>query len=241
VASPSVAALEPAVQPRTEAPLDARSREKAFRDATAKIIEFPRCSAMPARGDELAEPMPDRPRILEVPEVAPPPPALGGILLEPLEVAEPEKRPGLDVPLQSAALEQRLFASAVDGALVLTATALFGYIFFRIAGVKLALPMWFGMGTAVSAFLWTVYHYILLVYSGSTPGLKAAKLQLSRFDGSPASRRLRRWRVLVSVLSAISFGMGYAWCLVDEDALCWHDRITRTYLAPKTDSESSQE
>jgi len=193
------------------------------------------------RGDELAEPMLDRPRILEVPEVAPPPPALGGILLEPLEVAEPEKRPGLDVPLQSAALEQRLFALAVDGALVLTATALFGYIFFRIAGVKLALPMWFGMGTAVSAFLWTVYHYILLVYTGSTPGLKAAKLQLSRFDGNPASRRLRRWRVLVSVLSAMSFGMGYAWCLVDEDALCWHDRITRTYLAPKTDSESSQE
>jgi len=196
---------------------------------------------MPARGDELAEPILDRPRILEVPEMAPAPPALGGILLDAVEVAEPEKRPGIDVPLQSAPLEQRLFASAVDGALVLSATALFGYIFFKIAAVKPGPPLWLGMGAAVSAFLWAVYHYILLVYTGSTPGLKAAKLQLSRFDGSPVSRRLRRWRVLVSVLSAISFGMGYAWCLVDEDALCWHDRITRTYLAPKTDNESSLE
>ena len=27
--------------------------------------------------------------------------------------------------------------------------------------------------------------------------------------------------------------MGYVWVLLDEDALCWHDRITHTYLAPK--------
>jgi hypothetical protein len=26
--------------------------------------------------------------------------------------------------------------------------------------------------------------------------------------------------------------MGYAWVFLDEDALCWHDRITHTYLAP---------
>jgi hypothetical protein len=44
---------------------------------------------------------------------------------------------------------------------------------------------------------------------------------------------LRRWRVLAGCLSAVSAGMGYAWVLLDEDALCWHDRITHTYLAPK--------
>ncbi len=26
--------------------------------------------------------------------------------------------------------------------------------------------------------------------------------------------------------------MGYAWVFLDEDSLCWHDRITHTYLAP---------
>jgi hypothetical protein len=24
--------------------------------------------------------------------------------------------------------------------------------------------------------------------------------------------------------------LGYAWVLLDENRLCWHDRITRTYL-----------
>jgi hypothetical protein len=27
--------------------------------------------------------------------------------------------------------------------------------------------------------------------------------------------------------------MGYAWVFLDEGSLCWHDRITHTYLAPK--------
>jgi len=34
-------------------------------------------------------------------------------------------------------------------------------------------------------------------------------------------------------LSAISLGMGYAWLFLDEDGLCWHERVTKTYLAPE--------
>jgi hypothetical protein len=72
----------------------------------------------------------------------------------------------------------------------------------------------------------------LLVYAGTTPGLHFAGLGVARFDGTMANRRLRRWRVLASYLGAVSLGMGYAWVLLDEDSLCWHDRITHTYLAP---------
>jgi hypothetical protein len=74
---------------------------------------------------------------------------------------------------------------------------------------------------------------LLLVYSRTTPGLRLAHLTLSRFDGTRPNRRLRRWRVLASFLSAVSLGMGYAWVFLDEDSLCWHDRITHTYMAPK--------
>jgi uncharacterized RDD family membrane protein YckC len=81
--------------------------------------------------------------------------------------------------------------------------------------------------------LWAAYQYLLIVYSGTTPGLRAMKLQLQRFDGSFPSRRLRRWRVLGSVLAGISLGMGYAWQFLDEDNLCWHERVTKTYLAPE--------
>ena len=90
------------------------------------------------------------------------------------------------------------------------------------------------MGALVLGVLWSGYQYLLLTYAGSTPGLNLARLRLSRFDGSRVPRRIRRWRVLASVLSGFSLGLGYAWCLLDEDQLCWHDRITRTYLAPRT-------
>ena len=31
------------------------------------------------------------------------------------------------------------------------------------------------------------------------------------------------------ILSAVSLGLGFAWAFFDEDTLCWHDRMTRTY------------
>jgi uncharacterized RDD family membrane protein YckC len=81
---------------------------------------------------------------------------------------------------------------------------------------------------------WCAYQYLLLVHTGTTPGLKLAKLQLRRFDGSAVSLKGRRWRVLASFLSGLSLGIGYLWCFLDEDQLCWHDRITHTYMAPRT-------
>jgi uncharacterized RDD family membrane protein YckC len=204
--------------------------------ATAKIIEFPRSwSPTPPPLDELAEPVLDRerPRILEAPEVAPPPPALGGITIEPAQQPELEKRPGIDIPLQSAPLARRILAAAVDAVIIAAACALFGFIFWKVTAIRPPRLQIIGLAAGLSGLFWAAYQYLLLVYSGTTPGLLLARLELARFDGSPAGRRLRRWRVLASFLSAASLGMGYAWVFLDEDALCWHDRITHTYLAPR--------
>jgi uncharacterized RDD family membrane protein YckC len=201
---------------------------------TAKIIEFPRAVSAPAQPlDELADPVFDRPRILEVPEVAPPPPALGGILIEPAEKAANEKRPGFEIPLQSAPMWRRVLAGGVDGALVLGAFAGFTYVFFKLTGVVPPIQQALSASALLVGVFWAGYQYLMLVHTGTTLGLRAAGLRLSRFDGSPASRPLRRWRVLASVLSAVSLGLGYAWCFLDEDGLCWHDRITHTYMAPR--------
>jgi len=78
--------------------------------------------------------------------------------------------------------------------------------------------------------VWASYQFLFVVYTGSTPGLRAARLRLATFDGSQLPRRLRRWRVLASFLSALSLGLGYLWSVLDEDGLCWHDRITRTQV-----------
>jgi uncharacterized RDD family membrane protein YckC len=217
-------APEHAVAPRTPA------------TAKAKIIEFPRSWTPPLPAlDELAEPVinRDRPRILEAPEIVPPPPALGGITIEPVQRPELEKRPGIDIPLQSARLERRMLSALIDNLIIAAACALFGVIFWKLTAIRPP-RVQMAVGMAILAFmLWAAYQYLLVVYAGTTPGLRLAGLELLRFDERRASRRLRRWRVLASYLSAVSLGMGYVWVFLDEDSLCWHDRITHTYLAPK--------
>lgn len=202
---------------------------------SAKIIEFPRPWFPPARpADELAEPVVTSPRILEVPEFVPPPPALGGITIEPSSHVEIERRPGIDFPLQSASLARRMLAAAIDGTIVGIAGFAFGFIFWKMTALQPPRLQTIEMAGAFGALFWAAYQYLLIVYSGATPGLRLARLELSRFDGIAANRRMRRWRVLASLLSAVSLGLGYAWVFLDEDALCWHDRITHTYLAPQS-------
>ena len=217
-------------QPTTSTPAAATA------PPTAKIIEFPRSWTPPAPPvDQLAEPVIDleRPRILEAPEIVPPAPALGGITIEPAQPPEMEKRPGIDIPLQSAPLARRILAAAIDGLIIASACALFGFIFWKMTAIRPPRFQMIGVAAGLPAIFWAAYQYLLMVYSGTTPGLLLARLELARFDGTRAPRRLRRWRVLASYLSAVSLGMGYAWVFLDEDSLCWHDRITHTYLAPK--------
>jgi uncharacterized RDD family membrane protein YckC len=224
-AVPRIKLAEPADSPRI---LPAATTE-----TTAKVIAFASYTPAPRPLDELAEPVLDRPRIIEAPELVPPPPALGGILIEPVEEPASERRPGFEIPLRAAPMSRRVAAASIDAALVVSSITAFAYIFFRITSI--VPPPGKAAGTAVLliGLLWSAYQYLLLVYSGATPGLKLARLELHRFDGNPVPRRIRRWRVLASVLSGVSLGLGYAWCLLDEDELCWHDRITRTYMAPK--------
>jgi uncharacterized RDD family membrane protein YckC len=233
------ATVEPAEQPFRRVEEAQPRREPAAHTTaghtTAKIIEFPRFAwgPPPPPPDQLAEPVGEQLRILEVPEVAPPLPALGGITIEPAEKEEAEKRPGIEIPLQSAPLGRRLIASMVDGVIIAVAAALFGFIFWKVTAVRLPPVQICVYSAAILCLFWAAYQYLLIVYSASTPGLRIAKLELTNFDGTRSSRSMRRWRVLASYLSAASLGMGYAWVFLDEDVLCWHDRITHTYLSPR--------
>ena len=63
-------------------------------EQSAKVIEFPRSAAIPiSRPSDLADPVfdYDRPRIVEAPEILPPPPALGGMLLEPAQQEQADR------------------------------------------------------------------------------------------------------------------------------------------------------
>ncbi len=136
--------------------------------------------------------------------------------------------------MQGAPLGLRLAAALIDGLIIATATALFGFIFWKVAAVRPPLVQVLGLAAGIPCMFWAAYQYLLIVYAASTPGLRVAGLELTRFDGTSTTRSLRRWRALAGCLSGLSLGMGYAWVFLDEDALCWHDRITHTYLAPRS-------
>jgi uncharacterized RDD family membrane protein YckC len=201
----------------------------------AKILQFPRLTSAiaPIPLNELAEPVSSFPRILDVPDVLPPPPALGGITIEPSPLQTVERLPGIDVPLQSAPLSRRLLAGIIDAIIVASGCALAACIFWKVAALRPPRFQLLALAPVTVGLLWAAYQHLLIVYAGKTPGLTIARLELTGFSGNPVCTRLRRWRVLASYLSALSLGMGYAWVFVDEDSLCWHDRITHTYLAPK--------
>lgn len=194
-----------------------------------KIIEFPRIQP---RNYELAEPVADQLRIFEAVEElpSPPPSHLNGIEIAP---EEPVVASDLEVPIQTAALGARAYAAAVDAVIMICATGLFAVCASLVAN---SLPMNKPMlaSAAVSLFLLvTIYCFLSLYFGHGTPGMGASGLRVLRFSGNIPSRAIMGWRALATVLSAAALGMGFAWSLIDEDRLCWHDRITHTYLSSK--------
>ena len=223
----------PKQQPSRDPQLDSERFPEQLPEVSAKVIEFPRSAAIPVfHASELADPIFDRPRIVEAPEILPPPPALGGMLMESAQPELADRRPADFTALAgSASRGRRALASLVDAAIMAAALTAVAAIFLRLNPSLNPVrgPLAIALGVAALA-LWIGYEFLFVVYTGSTPGLRTAKLRLVRFDGSPLNRRLRRWRVLASFLSAFSAGLGYLWCVLDQDGLCWHDRITGTHV-----------
>jgi uncharacterized RDD family membrane protein YckC len=211
--------------------------------AEPKVIEFPRSLLFPEMDQppasdpfELAESILERPRILDVPEtVSVPAPPLAGLALEAAgdedeQDVSADDELKLELPLQVAGLVRRVAAAIVDGLVLAVYLAVFALIVKHgIHGLAPNKTM-LAVGLAVPVVLWSAYQYLFLVYAAQTPGMRLAGLQISSFEGQAARAGRRRGRALMLVLSFVSLGFGFWWALVDEYSLCWHDRLTRTYL-----------
>ena len=220
---------------------DAEPDASPPKSSPRKIIRFPRYSAVepvivqrPSIQEmELAEPAPEAPRILDAPE---PEAAQMELLPSFADIRLDEPTPAVDLcqELESAPkpapLSRRLASGAVDSGIVLFAAGLFAVIFVQIVETVPTGRSTLLFTVAVGATLWTLFHYLFLVYGAATPGMRATQLKLFRFNGRRPSRMIRGVRALASTLSAVALGLGFAWALVDEDALCWHDRISQTYM-----------
>jgi uncharacterized RDD family membrane protein YckC len=206
-----------------------------------KVLEFPRLPTLfdPApSGNEIAEPVVDRPRILYVPEEVP-------TALAPLAdiQIQPEERPAfpdLQLPLAVAPMGHRVFAALIDGFIVFAAAVIFMAVVLREVPAPDS-KLGYLLVAALPVAFWAVYEYLFLVHCAATPGMRVTRLTLASFDSEPINRRLRRARALAWMLSAFPLGLGIIWALLDEDTLSWHDRITRTYLvapAPECEDET---
>ena len=225
--------VEPIFEPRPE----------ASPEFTAKIIEFPRSAAIPiVHSSTLADPVFDRPRIVEAPEIIPSAPALGGILMEPAQPDPADRISEAALKIRCVPISRRLIAAGTDAGILAASLVVFAGVFLRFNSadefttLRESFSLFSGFGCALVALLWMGYQLLFLGCIGTTPGLYAAGLKLAKFDGSPIGPGARCWRVLASFLSAFSAGLGYLWCFLDQDSLCWHDRITRTSLQPARDA-----
>jgi len=202
------------------------SRSAEAAPVTTNLIEFPRYTETSA-WDGLAEPLTEQPRILDAPELAPPEPALGGILLEPPEETLPS---ATTEPLRPASIGRRCVALTIDVLFVGAAAVLWAWIFSKIAREIPPQPQLLLSTVVIAGALWLGYQFLLMTWSGTTLGLTVCRMELVSLEGVVPRRKQRRWRLLTSLLSAAALMLGYAWVLLDENGLCWHDRITRTYL-----------
>lgn len=224
----------PAAQPEEE--VAPRSAPLPRPPSRRKVIAFPRqVPEAPVVSHRLADPViPDQPRILDVPEeleAYPATPLLDGLQFAPwAQQAPAASADHIELPFQAVGLSQRVYAGVIDCALVAVAAALFGAVSYKmLPKLLLTKPLAIAAG-AVPILLWAAYQYIFTVYGGATAGMRVARLRLRTFKGSQPNRRHRRSRIIGLYFSTASLLMGLCWGMVDVDGLCWHDRISKTYL-----------
>ncbi len=166
------------------------------------------------------------------PVAAWPEPDWSDIKLEPQlhEEAEPQESPQEQSGLYLAPLDRRMMAALVDGALIagiVAAPALVAAT--RIGHLPAAKIL--VLGTVLALLLaGMLYQALFLMLAGATPGMRCARVSLCTFDSEiPTSAQLRS-RLGALLLSLVPVGLGVAWALFDDDRLCWHDHLSRTYL-----------
>jgi uncharacterized RDD family membrane protein YckC len=142
-----------------------------------------------------------------------------------------------------ASIEERRGAALVDAACLAFAyggfLALFGSLGGHFTFSKLSAAVCF----FTFAFVYIQYFGLFTIFGGTTPGMMVRGLQVSSFSGESPTSKQYMLRALGYMLSAGTLFLGFLWAIWDEDALTWHDRLSRTYLtSPEilADSDATQ-
>jgi uncharacterized RDD family membrane protein YckC len=145
----------------------------------------------------------------------------------------PEEPPSDLYPV--ATLRERRLAALIDAACLAFAyggfLALFGSLGGEFTLSKLSAVVCF----STFAFVYVQYFGLFTIFGGTTPGMMVRGLQVASFTGDSPTAQQLFLRTAGYVISASTFFLGFFWALWDEDAMTWHDRLSKTYLAvPET-------
>lgn len=218
----------------------------------ANLLEFPRqlVAARKARPriaeGPLREEVTPRTAQLRIFEVEPeqidtapaPPPAApewtSSIRLDAHTVTEPVAKPETPVlasllPPQTAPLQLRVMSAMVDGILVSAGALAFVAAYAR-AGAELptGIPAVLAV-LGILAVVHVAYQLLFFTLSDETPGMRYARIGLCTFTDENPTRAAMRRRILAQFIAVCPLALGLLWILLDDDALGWHDRLSRMY------------
>jgi uncharacterized RDD family membrane protein YckC len=129
-----------------------------------------------------------------------------------------------------ASLDERRWAALIDYACLLFAYGGFLALFGSMGGQFTLSKLSAAVYGATFGIVYLHYFALFTIFGGTTPGMMFRGLQVTSFTGDPPTPRQMLLRSAGYILSAGTFFLGFFWAWWDEDALTWHDRLSRTYL-----------
>jgi len=141
---------------------------------------------------------------------------------------ERKSQPGLH-PV--ASVEDRRIAALIDLFCLLFAYGGFLMLFSSLGGQFSLSKLSAAVYAATFAIVYLQYFALFTIFGGTTPGMMMRGLQVVSFSGEPPTPRQMFLRSAGYILSAGTFFLGFLWAMWDEDALTWHDRLSRTHLS----------
>jgi len=84
--------------------------------------------------------------------------------------------------------------------------------------------------TTYLLFISFFFYSWFWMHGGQTLGMRSWRLQLRNINPGPISLWQALLRFMVAIPSALLFGIGYLWMLIDRDKLTWHDRYSETRI-----------
>jgi uncharacterized RDD family membrane protein YckC len=130
-----------------------------------------------------------------------------------------------------ASIDDRRLSALADAGCLLFAYGGFLALFSSLGGQFTVSKLSAAVCVSTFAIVYLQYFALFTIFGGTTPGMMLRGLQVVAFSGEQPTPRQMLLRSVGYVLSAGTFFLGFLWASWDEDALTWHDRLSKTYLS----------